>query len=113
MKSWESSRHNRFLKRAPGPRSYRRDMRRALVPLIAFAALLANAPQASAKQWCVPPASGCADVNVGTLASALTLAQNNPGHDEIRLGDGTYSNSSGFSSPNKATPTNTSPIKGG
>jgi hypothetical protein len=87
-------------------------MRRALVPLIAFAALLATAPQASAKQWCVPPASGCSDGNVGTLASALTLAQNNPGHDEIRLGVGTYSSSSGFFYSDNGSATNSVAIKG-
>src|SRR4051812_45962941 len=87
-------------------------MRRALVPLIAFVALLATAPQASAKQWCVPPASGCADGNVGTFQGALTLAQNNPGHDEIRLGSGTYSSASGFSYSDNGSAANSVSLRG-
>jgi PKD domain len=84
-------------------------MRRALLPLIVF---LATAPAASANQWCVPPASGCANGNVATLASALTLASNNPGPDQIRLGAGTYSSSSGFSYSDNGSATNSVTVKG-
>jgi hypothetical protein len=87
-------------------------MRRALVPLMASVMLLAFAPAAGAKQWCVPPASGCADGNVGTFASALTLAQNNPGPDEIRLGAGTYTSASGFTYSDNGSATNSLSIRG-
>jgi hypothetical protein len=60
------------------------------VLLIALVVSLAAAPGAAAKEWCVPPASGCADGNVGTLQSALDLAKSNAGSDQIRLGAATY-----------------------
>jgi PKD repeat protein len=70
-------------------------MPRALVPLIASAILLAFAPAAGAKEWCVPPASGCADGNIGILQSGLNLARMNPGPDSVRLGASTYAPVSG------------------
>src|SRR3954447_22541166 len=87
-------------------------MRRALVPLIASVAMLATAPAAGAKQWCVPPASGCTDGNVGILQSALNLAQMNPGPDEIRLGAATYTSSNGFTYSDNGSATNSVAIRG-
>src|SRR4051794_27635192 len=87
-------------------------MRRALVPLIAFVVLLASAPAASAKEWCVPPASGCADGNVGILQSALNLARMNPGPDKIRLGVAIYSSASGFTYSDNGSVTNSVTIRG-
>ena len=84
-------------------------MKRALLPLIV---LLATAPAASAKQWCVPPASGCTDGNVGTLQGALDLASNTPGPDQIRLGGATYTSSSGFKYDDNGTSTNSVAIRG-
>src|SRR3954454_11244589 len=85
-------------------------MRRALVPLIASIVLLANASAVSAKEWCVAPATGCADGNVGTLGSALTLAKNNAGPDQIRLGGTTYNGP--FTYDDNGTDTNTVAISG-
>ena len=87
-------------------------MRRALVPLIALVVLLAVAPAAGAKQWCVPPATGCTDGSAGTLQSALDLAKNNPGPDEIKLGVGTYTSSSGFTYDDNGSATNSVAIEG-
>src|SRR4051812_26609433 len=87
-------------------------MRRALVPLIALVVFLTTASTAGANQWCVAPASGCAQGIVGSLQSALTLAQNNGGPDEIRLGAATYSNTSGFFYSDNGSATNSVAIKG-
>src|SRR3954464_10613217 len=90
-----------------GPRSYRRDMRRALVPLIVSLVVLANASAAAAKEWCIAPASGCADGNVATFQSALDLAKSNAGPDQIRLGaamyDGPFTYDDNGSSTNSVT----------
>src|SRR3954454_5966366 len=89
-------------------------MRRALVPLITLIVLLASAPAAGAKEWCVPPASGCADGNVGTFQSALNLAGSNAGPDSIRLGATTYTPASGgFTYDDGGSSTNSVAISGG
>src|SRR3954447_17854508 len=87
-------------------------MRRALPPLVALVLLLTSASTAGANQWCVPPATGCTQGTVGTLQSALTLAEGNAGPDEIRLGAATYSNSSGFVYSDNGSATNSVAIKG-
>jgi PKD domain len=65
-------------------------VKRALVPLIVSMVVLANASAAAAKEWCIAPASGCADGNVATFQSALDLAKSNAGPDQIRLGAAMY-----------------------
>jgi PKD domain len=88
-------------------------MRRALVPLITLMVLLASASAAGAKEWCVPPASGCADGNVGTFQSALNLAGSNAGPDSIRLGATTYTPASGgFTYDDGGSSTNSVAISG-
>src|SRR3954451_12896935 len=90
-------------------------MRRALVPLIASVVLLAGAgaPAADAKEWCVPPASGCADGNIGILQSGLNLARMNPGPEQIRLGAATDSPVSGACTyTDNGSATNSVAIKG-
>jgi hypothetical protein len=71
-------------------------MRRALVPLIPFVLLLAGAPAAGAKVYCVTPATGCADGNFATVQAALDQAKGNVGPDEVHLGATTYTSSGGF-----------------
>jgi PKD domain len=78
-------------------------MRRALVALLPLAVLLATVPAASAKQWCVSPATRCTDGNVGTFQSALNLAKGNPGPDQIRLGAATYSGAFNYDDNGSAT----------
>src|SRR4051812_39581109 len=87
-------------------------MRRALVPLITLIVLLASAPAAGAKEWCVPPATGCAD-SAADLQSALNLAGSNAGPDSIRLGAATYTPvSGGFSYDDGGSSTNSVAISG-
>jgi hypothetical protein len=85
-------------------------MRGALLPLIASVAVLAGASPAAANQWCVAPASGCANGNVGTLQSALDLAKSNAGPDQIRLGAATYSGP--FTYDDDGSATNSVAIRG-
>jgi hypothetical protein len=88
-------------------------MRRALVPLIALVVVLATAQAASANEWCVPPASGCANGNVPILQSALNLASSNAGPDSIRLGAATYTPASGgFTYDDGGSSTNSVAISG-
>jgi PKD domain len=87
-------------------------MRRALAPLVLTVAILAGAPAASAKEWCVPPATGCTD-NAGDLQTALDLARMNAGPDSIRLGATTYTpTSGGFTYSDSGSSTNSVAITG-
>jgi PKD domain len=87
-------------------------MRRALLPVIALIVFLATAPAASANEWCVPPATGCANGSVGVLQSALNLAEMNAGPDSIRLGAATYTSSGGFTYSDNGSATNSVAIRG-
>src|SRR3954454_1166808 len=85
-------------------------MRRALVPLIASVAVLGGASPAAANEWCIAPASGCANGNVATVQGALDLAKSNAGPDQIRLGGATYSGP--FTYDDNGSATNSVAIRG-
>src|SRR5436853_7374961 len=82
-------------------------MRRTPALPIAIAALLASAPAASAKSYCVTPAIGCADGTFADPQTALDMAPMNAGPDTVHLGVKSYTTSAGFSYSDGGSSANT------
>ena len=64
-----------------------------IVPVVV---MLVFVPSALAKEYCVAPATGCADGSSQTVQEALDLAAANSGPDQVRLGETTYTTATGF-----------------
>jgi hypothetical protein len=80
--------------------------------IVPFVAMLLFAPSALAKEYCVAPATGCADGSYQTPQQALDAAQANAGADQVRLGGATYTTAAGFTYDSGSGPTNTLALVG-
>src|SRR3954468_7560422 len=80
--------------------------------ILPFVAMLLFAPSALAKEYCVAPATGCADGSYATPQQALDAAQANAGADQVRLGEATYTTSAGLTYDSGSGPTNTLALVG-
>jgi hypothetical protein len=80
--------------------------------VLPVAVVLALAPPAAAKVYCVTPASGCADGSFATVQAALDQAKGNAGPDEVHLGAMSYTSGGGFTYSDNGSAANTVDISG-
>lgn len=80
--------------------------------IVPVALMLLFAPSAFAKEYCVAPATGCADGTFPAPQQALDAAQANAGADQVRLGEASYTTATAFTYDSGSGPTNTLALVG-